>query len=354
MRWVTNASLILSQEAPDNVYFRQAFDFAKSWISGQEEFVLQTSGSTGTPKLLPVTRQQLSASAKTTGEVLALGPGTKALACLNVAYIAGLMMIVRAMELGWDLVVVEPSANPLLACQKNETFDFVAMVPAQLAVCLHEQNTRSDVQNFGTILLGGAPVSASLQNEISNIQVPVYQSYGMTETVSHVALRRLNGAESSEDYRLLPGITFGVDDRGCLFVRGDVTSGVTIQTNDLVEITSPLTFRWVGRADNIINSGGVKIVLDKIDAVAATIFNELGHAETFFSWYQNDEKLGQKLILIIEGDEADFDIPGLIMEIRKRVSAYETPKHVYFAKRFAKTPTDKIDKRLTAALLLQS
>jgi o-succinylbenzoate---CoA ligase len=298
--------------------------------------------------LLTVTRQQLASSARMTGEILRLGSGTKALVCLNISYIAGLMMLVRGMELGWELTVVEPVSNPLAGFDKNISFDFTAMVPAQLAACLELEDTAEKVVRVSKILLGGAPVGVSLQSRIEKLPVAVYQSYGMTETVSHIALRKLNGVNSGVDYQVLPGIIFGKDDRGCLFISGEMTNGEKIQTNDLVEITSENTFRWLGRADNIINSGGVKIFLDKVDEVVAEVFFKQNRSEHFFCWYQNDERLGQKLILFIEEEGRKWDVPGLISEIRKQVSPYETPKHVYFADRFEKTPTDKIDKRRTA------
>ncbi len=282
-----------------------------------------------------------------TGQTLDLGKGTRALVCLNVSYIAGIMMLVRGMELEWELSIVEPSSNPISEFA-DPVFDFVAMVPLQLSTILADENTNKHIQNLGKILLGGAPVSIQLQRQIDLLQIPVYQSYGMTETVSHVALRKLNCHETEKDYKVLPGIEFGVDERGCLFVAGAVTKGEKIQTNDLAEITSENTFNWLGRIDNVINSGGVKIILDKVDDIVAGIFYDLGYGNNFFSWFETDELLGQKLILIIQKSEENLSEQILISEIRKGISTYETPKHVYFVDEFIKTPTDKIDKRRTA------
>jgi O-succinylbenzoic acid--CoA ligase len=346
MIWVTNRNIFRSQPRPSHPYFGAAYDFIASWLDGQDSFSLHTSGSTGPPKLIVVTRNQLSSSAVMTGKALELGEGTRALVCLNVAYIAGLMMLVRGMELGWDLTIVEPSGNPFLTPGLDEDFDFMALVPLQLSEMLRDEGTREKVNSTKKILLGGAPVGIALQRKITDMNVAVYQSYGMTETVSHVALRRLNG-DAGEKYRLLPGVDFGVDQRGCLYVSGPMTEGEVIQTNDLVEITSSNTFNWLGRADNVINSGGVKIILDEVDAAVASVLFELNQLNPFFSWFEADEKLGQKLILVIEGPLHGVTGQTLLNEIRQLVSAYLTPKHVYFADHFIKTATDKVDKRRT-------
>lgn len=351
MSWKTNSTLITTQPEPESAYAAQAYLFMKSWLRGQQEFILHTSGSTGVPKDIVVRRSQLSASATMTGAALGLGKGTRALVCLNVSYIAGVMMLVRGMELGWELTIVEPSSNPLLELE-DRTFDFVAMVPMQLTAILADEKTKPDVNGLGQILLGGAPVSLSLKKQIQDLQLPVYQSYGMTETVSHVALRKLNMPAEEHDYTILPGIDFGQDNGGCIYLSGEVTGHEKIQTNDLIEITSDRTFHWLGRFDNVINSGGVKIVLDKVDETIAEVLDLLGQTHPFFSWYQPDDILGQKLILLMEGKGADGLEEKVLSEIRKRVSGYETPKHVYFVEKFVKTPTDKIDKKATMASVL--
>ncbi|MCF0051925.1 AMP-binding protein [Dyadobacter sp. LJ53] len=353
MPWNTSTTAFKTQQRPEHLYFGKAYDFMQSWLSGRQTFTLQTSGSTGDPKPIEIQRSQLIASARMTGKALDLAKGTRALVCLNVHYIAGLMMLVRGMELGWEMTIIEPSANPLVDLSVNGTFDFAALVPLQLASVLENAQTANQVGRLGKILLGGAPVPVSLQRKIEALTIPVYQSYGMTETVSHIALRRLNGENFSEDYHFLPNIIFGTDDRGCLHISGPVTNGEIVQTNDLVEITGD-TFKWIGRADNVINSGGVKIVLDKVDAGVGEVFYDLKIASAFFNWFVVDEKLGQKLILVIEGTENAFQADDIIPQIRKRLSAYETPKHVYFVQHFSKTTTDKVDKRRTVQQLLAS
>ena len=352
MIWTTGKTHWQTQKRPRNPYFAQAYDFMGKWLEGDREFVLHTSGSTGMPKPITVTRKQLEASAAMTGEALALGSGSRALVCLNVGYIAGLMMLVRGLELGWELTVTEPTSNPLNGLDSVD-FDFVAMVPMQLQAILENTATVDQVSRLGKILLGGAPVNLALADTIKGLNVPVFQSYGMTETVSHVALKALNGAEARDSYVFLPGISFGTDERGCLFVSGAVTNGQKVQTNDLVQITGN-TFQWIGRVDNVINSGGVKIVLDQTDQRIAQVFYDLGIPNAFFCWWEPDEKLGQKLVLIVERSLHPEQAAQLPVEIRSRVSTYENPKHIYFAKAFAKTATDKVDKRATFQQFLKS
>ncbi|TDE17538.1 AMP-binding protein [Dyadobacter psychrotolerans] len=352
--WYTNKELLQKQSRPLQPYFAKAFDFIQLWLSGKEQFELQTSGSTGTPKIIRVTRKQLSSSAAMTGKALDLRPGTKALVALNVEYVAGLMMLVRGMELNWDLTIVEPVSNPLLVLGESKQFDFTALVPMQLTAALKDNQTFGRVNSFGKILLGGAPVGIALAEKISTMDNPVYQSYGMTETVSHVALKRLNGSDIKDEYSFLPEVNAGIDSRGCLYVSGPMTNFEKIQTNDLIELTGESAFKWLGRIDNVINSGGVKIILDRVDEQIAKVFYELNYKATFYCWYQPDEKLGQKLILIVEKTGKNFAEQKLLEEIRKAVSVYQTPKHVYFANKFFKTQTDKIDKRRTAEMLFTS
>lgn len=350
--WETSKEQISSQQRPENPYFGRAYDFMKLWLGDTTDFELQTSGSTGVPKTINVTRVQLSSSARLTGQALGLGAGTKALVCLNIAYVAGMMMLVRGMELGWNLSIMEPVSNPFIHLEGNKHFDFTALVPMQLSACMEDELAKENIPRLGKILLGGAPVGLALLKQIQDLQTPVYHSYGMTETVSHIALKTLNGKDQNDFYLFLSEVVGGVDDRNCLFISGPMTNGVIVQTNDLVEMNPTGTgFKWIGRADNVINSGGVKIVLDTVDDQIAHVLFRLKLSNNYFTWYQEDEKLGQKLVLFVEGNAEIISDKTLLAEIRKEVSTYQTPKHVYFVNRFEKTPTDKTDKRRTAEIL---
>ncbi len=343
--WNTNKQKLVTEVAPQEPYFKKAYDFMMAWLNGTSEIELRTSGSTGAPKPIRITRNRFILSAEQTGEILQLGAGTKALVCLNIEYIAGMMMLIRGLELNWDLCIIEPDGNPFLSI--NQAVDFVAMVPMQLENCLENNATRAKLAAVKSVLLGGAPVSDSLILKLKGLPTRVFQSYGMTETVSHIALRQLHPVMQT-NYQPVMGVQLGVDPRGCLHITGEVSNFERVQTNDLVVLEDNQHFRWLGRADNVINSGGVKIVLDVLDQKMASVFKEINWKYNFFSWYQEDALLGQKLILFIEQEEDHLKEKDIIFELSKGLTRYETPKHVYFVARFEKTPSQKIDKRNTA------
>lgn len=353
--WQTSRRALATENIPEDPYFKQAADFCGSWLAGAEKFTIHTSGSTGEPKPILISRAQMSASARMTAEALDLPRSNgRALVCLNVAYIAGMMMLVRGMVLDWNLTIVAPGGNPLAELPDEAQFDFVAMVPLQLQSILSNPATQIQVGRCGKILLGGAAVSLDLERKVRELDVPVYLSYGMTETVSHVALRRLNGDAPESDFRTVGDIAFGTDDRGCLWVSGAVTNFVKIQTNDLITITSDRTFTWLGRADSVINSGGVKIQLAKIDRAVEAALHDLGISGNYFSWHEPDAILGQKLVLFIEASDPEIDRQALFTELAARLTRYEIPKAVYFVKNFMRTPTDKLDRQATATAYFEN
>jgi o-succinylbenzoate---CoA ligase len=331
---------------PSSDYFALALDFCRAWAAGQQTFVRQTSGSTGNPKSIEINRNQLQHSAKITQQALQLQQGQTALVCLNVAFIAGTMMLVRGMEMGLNMYVVMPSSNPLEDIPADVVVDFAAFVPLQMQTML-QNGLASRLNTFQKIIVGGAAVSESLLAQIALLQVPVFSTYGMTETVSHVALRRLNGLHKSESYALLPNIEANTDERGCLRLRGAVTNQAWVQTNDLIQFIDNQNFIIVGRADNIINSGGVKIQLEKVEKAIEQVWRK---QPRFFAWHQPDKTLGQKLILIIETTapaDSNLAIKTLKVQLLPHLTNYEIPKQIYYIEKFIETPTGKIDKRAT-------
>ncbi len=345
--WRTNKYKIITEPAPTDPYLKKAHTFMIEWLNGMEFMELTTSGSTGFPKTIVISRSQFELSAKMTGNAFGIGKGTIALVCLNIEYIAGIMMLIRGLELDWELYIVAPSANPFLVFPEKIRLDFVAMVPMQLENVLKNEVSYLFLENVKSILLGGAPVSPQLIEKIQKTNNRVYQSYGMTETVSHIAIRELNPHKTTE-YEAFYGVALGLDERGCLNIKGAITNYELVQTNDLVSLTSHNTFKWLGRADNVINSGGIKIVLDQIDMKVSEVFSKLGISSSFFSWHENDILLGQKLILFLEEEGSSKLRKTIIFELSKVLSRYETHKDVYFVQKFEKTATQKIDKRKTA------
>ena len=209
---------------PGDEFEREILKFTHNWLSGQQTFTITTSGSTGKPKPIAITREQMKLSAAMTLKALDLHEGDTALLCLNPMYIAGKMMIVRALEANMTLVAVTPTANPLRKLTEAIKIDFTALVPYQLKTVLKEGGKSSLKLNYMKgILLGGGPVDGSLETMVQSVNAPVYATFAMTETVSHFALRRINGPDRSIYFRVLENNRISTDDRGCLCVRGPVT-----------------------------------------------------------------------------------------------------------------------------------
>ena len=343
---------------PGNTYEEQATAFGRSWQSGQAEFVLHTSGSTGTPKPITLTRAQMKASAELTGRTFGLIAGDTALCCLNVAYVAGTMMLVRAMTLGLKLTVVEPSGNPLAGFDTETAhFDFMAFVPLQLQAILAQTPEKTVILNRAkAILLGGAATSPTQETQLQTISAPVYATYGMTETVSHVAIRRLNGSDASDYFTALSGVESGVDERGCLTIRAAASQFELIQTNDIIEWADTelphSQFRIVGRADSIINTGGVKVQPERVERVIRAVLALAGLTPRLFVTSLPDEQLGQQVVLVVEGDLALRQAVEATKEqwaalVRREIGPYAVPKGLIFTPTFYETPTGKIDRNRT-------
>ncbi|WKN33812.1 AMP-binding protein [Porifericola rhodea] len=335
-------------------YAQQSLEFCQKWLNGQKEFRIHTSGSTGTPKEILITREQMTASAHATAHALSLQPGDTALVCLNTEYIAGKMMLVRGLEIGIHLVIVPPSSMPLASIQTP--IDFCALVPLQLNHMLEteNQNLLKKLNLMRAIIVGGAAVSFQLEQRIQqHLSAPVYSTYGMTETVSHIALKRLNGEYASDTFRLLPGVEVRQDERHCLSIRGTVSQKQWIQTNDIVELLDKQHFRWLGRADHVINSGGVKIYAEQLEARLQPIIYEQGFAEQYFVAPMPDEKLGEKLCLILQRKTplSKPQTESLYKWMRENLHPYQIPKEVFYVAEFSSTPTGKVQRASTLARL---
>jgi o-succinylbenzoate---CoA ligase len=320
-------------------------EFSRKWLSGQSEFSIFTSGSTGKPKEIILSRDQMIASARMTGFALNLQPGDKSLVCLNTEFIAGMMMLVRGFELKMKMTIVEPASNPLKNIPSSETFDFTAMVPMQMKKILAESPEKLVLlNNMKAILLGGSPVNAGLEESLQVITSPIFSTYGMTETVSHIALRRLNGNSKSELYTIIEGVKTGIDQRGCLTISAPSTKHHTIVTNDLAELTCNNTFRWLGRIDNVINSGGIKIHTDLLEEKIDRILHETGAQHRLFICPMPDDEFGEIAALMIEGD---IDQNKISKILREKLKKFEMPKKIIAVEKFTETATQKIDKIAT-------
>ena len=338
-------------DVPVNGYEAKVLDLVRQWLTGTQEFTLTTSGSTGTPQAITLRRRQLEASARRTGDFFDLGPGDRALVCLNCEYIGGLMMLVRGLERRLHLTIVEPQANPFELVPPGAAFDFAAFVPLQLKAVL-AAGLAPRLNAMKAVLVGGAPADATLQHELQALRAPVYLTYGMTETCSHVALRRLNGPAAGPGFRVLAGIAAGQDERGCLTLRGDVTDDQLVVTNDQVNLLDAHTFEWLGRADFVINSGAVKVPAEKVELVLDVALAEIGAPRRCFVAGQPDERLGQVVTAFIEGaplaEEAEKQLRQLLAE---RLGRYEQPRQLRYVPEFKATAAGKLDRPATLGSL---
>ena len=295
----------------------------------------------------------MRASAYLTGQTLGLLPGDEALVCLNIRYVAGVMMLVRGLELGMPMTLIEPEANPLASFDPATThLAFTALVPLQLQTILGETDPekRADyltsLNNMKAILVGGAATSPTMEQALQVITAPVYATYGMTETVSHVALRRLNGPDKTPFFTALDDVDLGIDNRGCLHITAAATNFERIQTNDVVELVDPMHFRLLGRADRVINSGGVKVQPERVEQLIQESLVRSGQTvpPRLFVAGLPDDRLGQRVVVVCEQVAlATEQWIALQTIVREQLGTYAVPKEQITVAQFAETPTGKVD-----------
>jgi O-succinylbenzoic acid--CoA ligase len=319
--------------------------FIIDWKSGRKTFELRTSGTTGESKAITIYRDQMIASAKMTLSYLHLRKGDKLLLCLNPSYVAGIMMIVRSLVGDLELYVLSPTANPLLNRKLNYNFHLSSFVPYQVNEILKHPRSLFNFKQIQNILIGGADIPDSLAQTLKAFENNIYQTFGMTETVSHVGLKRLSGQQASSFYEVPDGIEIDVDARGCLTVTGKITGGKTIVTNDLADLYEGKKFKWKGRIDQVINTGGIKIRINDLEDRIHSIFESADLTKSFFIAGFPDNKLGEKVILTIETQKEEIDEGNIRKILRSKLSRYEVPKEIYTYHKFPLTATGKIDKK---------
>lgn len=300
-------------------------DFLLDWFDSKNFIEMETSGTTGVPKTISVHKQAMVDSALATGDFFELEPGNKALQCLPIKYVAGKMMLVRAMILGLELEFVAPSSHPL---DNNEIdFDFVAMVPLQA------QNSIDELKKVKKMIIGGAAVNKALEKQLLKLPIEVYETYGMTETITHIAARKLG----EKAFTVLPYVTISYDDRNCLVIHAPRISPEVIMTNDIVELVNENQFIFLGRMDNVINSGGIKLIPEQIEEKLASKIQQ-----RFFIASKPDNELGEKVVLVIEGEKHELDD-----SLYESLDKYEKPKELIFIPKFKETTTGKILRKET-------
>ncbi|MBD0832117.1 AMP-binding protein [Aestuariibaculum sediminum] len=309
-------------------------NFLFQWLDNHETIKVTTSGSTGNPKTIEISKQAMVNSALATGDFFNLKPGNKALCCLPATYIAGKMMLVRAIILGLDIDIVEPASE--VTFNTKSPYHFCAMVPMQV------EHVLDKLDNIETLILGGVAVPDHLKTKLQKVKTKVFETYGMTETVTHIALKPLNHNKYSDFYfHTVPGVTVSSDNRECLVIEAPKISSDKIVTNDIVKIHSNTMFEWLGRFDNVINSGGIKLFPEQIEKKLQGKLKE-----RFFVASESDQVLGERLILVIEANSNSLD-----KKVFSELNKFEKPKAIYAVHAFAETNSGKIQRKKTLQLI---
>ena len=315
-------------------------DFLSEWNNDSDRVLVHTSGSTGKPKPMMVEKKRMLNSARITCDFLGLKPGDSALLCMSLDYIAGKMVVVRSIERHLHLISVSPSGHPLKDINLkdangkyvNGEITFAAMVPMQVYNTLQVPEERERLSHVRHLIIGGGAIDASLEKELRSLpgNIAIWSTYGMTETLSHIALRRINGAEASEWYQPFDSVKISQTDEGCLVIDAPLVCAETLVTNDIVEIepyiynkvekhdkeekhdkVEKLRFRIKGRKDNVICSGGIKIQIEEVEALL-----KLHLEKPFMIAKKKDEKFGEIAVLLTE----DEDLKKVEATIRRLLS----------------------------------
>lgn len=317
------------------------YHFLNEWFSDSEFIVAQTSGSTGEPKPIKLAKTLMQHSAERTIAYFGLSPSNRLLLSLPCRYIAGKMMVVRAIVGQMNLITVDPATDfDFLA---NEKFDFGAMVPNQVFKLLEQPSGIAKLQNIRNLLVGGSAISAQLETQISQLTNRVVITYGMTETASHIAIRELLGNSRSSFYHCLSGITVSLSPTNCLLIHHPEFAE-PLQTTDFAQLESNTSFKILGRADSVIISGGIKYSPEALEKKLENLIRE-----RFVISSLSDEKLGEKLVLVIEGNS--YPTEELINRISTELSKYELPKTILFVNQFPLTLSGKIIRNEIKALI---
>ena len=332
---------------------RNVLRFAQSWLSGQSAFRIRSSGSTGPAKEISIYREKMLLSATLTEKEFGLAQGDPALLCLSPEHIAGMMMIVRSLNTGMPMICAEPSGNPLRSIPPGIQLRFGAMLPFQFENVLNEGYTGL-LQGMKALLLGGAPISPALESAAAGLSLPVYQTFGMTETLSHFACRPISGAKRSDVYKALRGYRFRCDARSCLEVSGPVTDGNWITTNDVIDLQDDRHFRWLGRHDHIINSGGIKANPEHLESELQPCLKKLGIPPTYIIIGLPDDRLGEKICLVVEGGRSTAIPDHMAVEMSAYVSRQRIPREVFIVSSLYRTENGKIKRKEVARSIAEN
>lgn len=306
-------------------------DFINEWLNDALTVTLHTSGSTGKPKTIVAEKSRMMASARKTCKFLGLRKGDKALLCMPTDFIAGKMMIVRALVWGLELTTISPTGHPM-AETKETNFDFAAMIPLQVHNSLKIPSEKERLMAIKNLIIGGGEISSSLAKELRDFPNPVYSTYGMTETLSHIALRKLSGEDADEWYKPLENVRISLNQENCIVIEAPEIISHPIVTNDIGELACDgIRFKIIGRKDNVICSGGIKIQIEEIEQLLSKHLNC-----DFIISKRHDEKFGEIVVMLTTGEISNVrDICASVLP------KYFQPKQYIKVSEIPLTPTGK-------------
>ena len=311
--------------------------FIREFESDSPVLEVQTSGSTGTPKRMFVEKQRMMRSAQRTLSALGIQQHAVALICLPVQYIAGKMMVVRALVGHMRIEAIRPCANPLLELDENRIAPqtLLAITPHQLSEILSNATSRRILEKLSHVIIGGGAIPECVENMARKVpeKVQIYATYGMTETLSHIALRRINGADCQESFQPLESVSVSQNSEGCLVLNDAATTSEPLVTNDLIALLPDGRFRIIGRRDNVISSGGIKLQIEQIEQQLRTAL-----PCEFLLTYIADNQLGQALTMLYKGAQTEEELRKICAE---RLERYEVPKHFFRVPEIPTTETGK-------------
>lgn len=321
-------------------FHHQLYLFLKEWFSDSSTLCLHTSGSTGTPKEIVVRKEQMLQSAKNTCDFFGLKKGDKALLCLPLDYIAGKMMVVRALYAELDLYPLKPDGHPL--GETNIAFDFAAMVPLQVYNSLQSEKEKERLSQIKHLIIGGGAIDEALETELKDFPNAIYSTYGMTETLSHIALRRISGPEASRYYTPLPSVRLTLSKDNRLIIDAPLVTDEPLTTNDIAEFRPDGYFRIIGRVDNVINSGGIKVQIEETEQILRPYI--IGN---FAITSRPHPKLGEAIVLLIE---QTIDPVSTEKAVRQFLPRHQQPLLIYTVVAIPLTGNGKIDRAATKQL----
>ena len=319
------------------------YNFLEHWFNESTTITVQTSGSTGTPKKIQVDKDKMIQSALSTCNYLNLKPGNTALLCLPLQYIAGMMMVVRALVAGLDLQIIPPTGHPL--SQINDDIDFCAMIPMQVYNSLNNPTEKIKLARVKTLIIGGSAIDDILEKSLEDFSNKIYSTYGMTETLSHIALRELNGDSNNTHYKTLPTVNISLSNNSTLVIDAPWSIYSPLITNDIATIHTDGSFSILGRLDNVINCGGVKLHIEEIEKHLSLSINI-----PFAITSRPHPKWGEEIVLLVQESSSNIN---WLKQVIEQLPKYWQPHFILTVSCIPLTNTSKIDRKRCKEIALE-